>query len=127
MRLLIITILILATGVIARAQPAAPLAVDAAAQGHALTIVVFADAPAHLRITLPPGWTGAPREQTVNGLTVLRYELQPGDAVGQGEIVVQAWAGSAYAADRAWVWGRVPEAARAERPGVQWRLAMVKR
>lgn len=109
-------------------QPAPPLALDAAAQGTTLTIVVFADAPATLRITLPPGWTGAPREQVISeGVQVRSYALEPGAAVGQETILVQAWAGSAYAADRAWVWGRVPEAARAQRPGVRARLAVVRR
>jgi hypothetical protein len=102
-------LLILAFGVIARAQPA-PLAIDASAQGTTLTIVVFADAPSTLRITLPDGWTGAPHEQAVSGgVQVLSYELEPGAAVGQGTIVVQAWSGSSYVSDRAWVWGRVAE------------------
>jgi hypothetical protein len=120
-------LLFIYTTVIARAQPA-PLAVDASAQGRTLTIVVVADRPATLRITLPEGWTGAPYEQVVNaGVHVLSYALEPGQAVGQGEIVVQAWSGSAYASDRAWVWGRVAEAARAQRPGVRARLAVVRR
>jgi hypothetical protein len=58
---------------------------------------------------------------------VLSYALGPGAAVGQGEIVVQAWSGAAYASDRAWVWGATPEAARAQRPGVRARLAVVRR
>jgi len=128
MKLLIVTILLFATGVIARAQPTPPLAVDASAQGRALTIVVFADAATQLRITLPPGWSGAPHEQAVAaGVRVLSYELAPGAAVGQATIVVQAWAGASYASDRAWVWGATVEAAPAQRPGIRARLAVVRR
>lgn len=126
-RLFVFCFLLLLCGVpaIARAQPA-PLAVDASAQGHTLTIGVFADSPSTLRITLPTGWTGAPREQVVaSGLQLLSYQLEAGAAVGQGEILVQAYAGSAYASDRAWVWGATPEAARAI--AVRARLAVVRR
>lgn len=106
---------------VARAQPAASLAVDASAQGRTLTIVVFAAAPTQLRITLPAGWTGAPHEQQVSaGVQVLRYALEPGAAVGQGEILVQAWSGTSYASDRAWVWGATAESAKPALMGRRW-------
>lgn len=126
MRLARLLILILASGLIARAQPPT-LVVDVSAQGRSLVIVVRAKSAAQLRITLPPGWSGAPVEQTIGaGVQVLSYQLDAGDAVGQGEIVVQAWSGGAYAGDRAWVWGRVPEQSRA-RQVHEVRLAVWRR
>jgi len=91
-------------------QPPA-LSVDASAQGHTLTIVVRADAPSTLRITLPPGWSGAPAEQAVDsGVQVRYYHLDPGDAVGLGVIIVRVGAVEAHA----YVWGRDNVAPRAE-------------
>lgn len=114
-QLFVLCSLLLLCGIpsVARAQPAPPLALDASAQSHTLTIVVFATAPTQLRITLPAGWTGAPYKQVISeGVQVLNYELEPGAAVGQGEILAQAWSGTSYASDRAWVWGRLAESAK---------------
>lgn len=133
MRLARLLILMLAAGVIARAQPA-PLAVDAYAvqRGGDATLVigVFVATPAQVavRVALPAGWSGAPIAWTgvVSGVLQLVYPLQvAADAPpGLGTILVQASADGAYASDRAWV--RAPGEV-AARPGVRARLAVVRR